>query len=138
MRGYWIIILFLVGLAGCHTPTVGYLQTEHAKYVPDTMIIRKKLDPVKDAYRIEYGAPWVSPKLQGLAGTAPIKYEIIEVTSAEGNAVLFRNLLKIRGAGRMELLTNAEIPEGRYVVSVGVSNEGYSEVVEKAFTFIVE
>lgn len=137
MRGYWIIILFLVGLAGCHNPTVGFLQTEHAKYVPDTMVIRKKLDPVKDAYRIE-GAPWVSPKLQGLAGTAPIKYEIVEVTSAVGNAILFRNLLKIRGAGRMELPVKAEIPEGRYVVSVGVSNEGYSGVVERAFTFIVE
>lgn len=138
MRGYWLLILFLAGMTACHQPTVGFLQAGNAVYVPDTMRVRKVLNPVDDAYRIANNAPWVSPKLQGLAGTAPITYEIAGVTSTDGDATLFRNLVTIRGGGRMEFPLKSAIPAGRYVVSVRVSNEGYSHVVEDAFTFIVK
>lgn len=131
------MILFFV-LTACHKPTVGFLQAGNAVYVPDTMVVRKVLNPVDDAYRIANNAPWVSPKLQGLAGTAPISYEIVDVTSTDGDATLFRNLVTIRGGGRMEFPLKSVIPAGRYVVSVRVSNEGYSSVVENAFTFIVK
>lgn len=53
-------------------------------------------------YRIYNVAPWVSPKMQGVIGTNPIRYEIAGVESADGDAEMFRSLLTVRGGGRME------------------------------------
>lgn len=139
MKKYFILIGLVLLLWECHKPTPGYLETNNAQYVPDTMVIRKELDPVKDAYRKMNNAPWVSPKLQGVDGTAPLAFEIVDVTSTDGDAVMFKSLLNIRGGGRMEFpLRAGGIPDGHYVVSVRVSNEGYSEVVSNIFTFIVK
>ena len=58
--------------------------------------------------------------------------------SEDGDAAMFKSFLNIRGGGRMEFPLKVSVPEGHYVVSVRVSNEGYSEVIPEAFTFIVE
>lgn len=138
-----ILITLIAGLGllfGCQDVTVGYLQTENAVYVPDTLVVRTTLDATLDAYRIYNVSPWVSPKMQGVIGTNPLLFEVAGVTtnSEGGNAEMFRHLLKIRGGGRMELPLITNVPAGRYVVSVRVYNEGYSEIIQDAFTFIVE
>ena len=65
----WMILAVGLLVGACHQTTVGYLLTENASYDPDTMYIRKTLDPELDAVRIENKAPWVSLALQGYEGT---------------------------------------------------------------------
>lgn len=141
MKKYIVIVGILIGMAclGCHKSDIGYLQTENAKYVPDTMVIRLVLDEDLDAFRIHNVSPWVSPKMQGVIGTAPIDFEISDVKSTEGgNVPLFKHLLSVRGGGRMEFPLVSDITPGRYTVSLRISNEGNSTVVNDAFTFIVK
>lgn len=134
-----IMIVFVVGLTACHEKTVGYLITENASYDPDTMYVRKTPDPVEDAVRIEYDAPWISLQLQGYEGTDPIYFSVESVTSDQGEeaAATFMSELAIRGGGAlMYPLENNAVP-GTYVVSVRLTNDGYSQVVEDAMTIIV-
>ena len=122
----------------CTEQPVGYLQTDNAVYVPNHMDIRLVLDEDLDAFRIYNVAPWVSPKMQGVIGTNPISYEIVGVESEDGDADMFRHLLVIRGGGRMEFPLVSDIPPGEYRVSVQVSNEGYTQVLNNIFTFNVK
>ena len=134
MRAYVFILMAITGtmLMSCHDTTEGYLKTDSARYVPDTMEIRLQLDETLDAY-------WVSPKLQGVIGTSPIEFEVVEVEATEGgNAELFRHLVNVRGGGRMEFPLISDITPGRYRVSLRVFNEGYSHIVKDVFTFIVK
>ena len=55
----WMILAVGLSVGACHQTTVGYLLTENASYDPDTMYIRKTLDPELDAVRIENKAPWI-------------------------------------------------------------------------------
>lgn len=140
MKKYTLIILCLLGgwMAGCHDVTEGYLITDNAMYTPDTMEIRLVLGETLDAYRMHNLSPWVSPKLQGVIGTTPIEYEVVEVKATEGgNAPLFKHLVSVRGGGRMEFPLISDITPGRYTVSLRVFNEGYSHVINDVFTFIV-
>lgn len=127
-----------VAFCSCNDQKVGYLETENAVYVPNTLDIRLVLDEVLDAYRIYNVAPWVSPKMQGIIGTSPMNFEIADVTSPTGNAEMFRSLLVIRGGGRMEFPLVSDITPGEYHVSVRVSNEGYSSVLTDIFVFVVK
>lgn len=88
--------------------------------------------------RISYKVPWVTAKMIGIQGTEPLVYEIVEIKneSAE-NAVAFGNYLKIVGAGQMWVDQDFDVPAGRYVITVKVSNEGRSQVFTDAFTFVV-
>lgn len=131
--------VLVVTLGACHEKTIGYLITENASYDPDTMYVRKTPDPVEDAVRIEYNAPWVSLQLQGYEGTEQIHFSIESVTSDQGEAAAatFMSELTIRGGGAlMYPLENNAVP-GTYVVSVRLTNDGYSQVVEDAMTIIV-
>lgn len=130
--------LLFAGLAGCSDQEIGYLQTVNAVYVPDRMDIRLVLDEELDAYRIYNVAPWVSPKMQGVIGTNPIRYEIAGIESADGDAEMFRSLLTVRGGGRMEFPLVSDITPGEYRISIRVSNEGHSRVLENIFTFNVK
>lgn len=136
----FILMLLLGGLiTGCHDITEGYLMTDNAKYTPDSMEIRLVLDETLDAYRMHNLSPWVSPKLQGVIGTTPIEYEVVDVKATEGgNAELFQHLVTVRGGGRMEFPLISDITPGRYTVSLRVFNEGYSNVINDVFTFIVK
>ncbi len=124
--------------AACSEQEIGYMQTENAVYIPDSMDIRLILDEELDAYRIYNVAPWVSPKLQGVIGTNPISYAVEEVESPDGDAEMFRALLTIRGGGHMEFPLVSDIPVGEYHISVRVSNEGHSHVLKNIFTFNVK
>ena len=140
MRTIIIIGLFIAGLiGGCHSIDVGFLITENASYMPDTLVVHKTPDPVADATRIKYNTPWQTMPLQGYEGTEPVLFSIESIRSPLGEeaARVFQSELTIIGAGKIYYpLTNNARP-GRYIVSIRLTNEGYSKVVEDAFTFIV-
>ena len=140
MKQLTILAIALVAvMEACHEKTIGYLITENASYDPDTMYVRKTPDPVEDAVRIEYGSPWVSLQLQGYEGTEQIHFSVESVTSDQGEeaAATFMSELTIRGGGAlMYPLENNAVP-GTYVVSIRLTNPGYSQVVKDAMTIIV-
>ena len=51
---------------------------------------------------------------------------------------MFRSLLTVRGGGRMEFPLVSDITPGEYRISIRVSNEGHSRVLENIFTFNVK
>ena len=131
-----LIGCLLVCCFACQEKTIGYLITENAGYEPDSLIIPSTLDPEKDAIRIENNAT----SLQGYEGTAPITFTIESVTSTAGEeqAALFKEELTIRGGGAMFYPLEHKAGAGTYVVSVRLTNEGYSQVIENAYTFLIE
>lgn len=147
MKNLWIISLFVfIGLlvGGCHEPTVGYLLTKDASYKPNTADIRRTLNPnnKNDKIRIDNKSPWVSNTMQGYAGTQPIIFSIEDVSSTEGEeaALLFKEELNVQGGGALlyPFEPKHKVPAGRYTISVRLSNEDWSQVVEDAFTFVVK
>ena len=137
-----IIILSAIILcmcAACHEKTIGYLVTENASYVPDTLLIRKTPDPDEDRVRIEYNAPWISSNLEGYTGTAQIEFSVESVTSTRGEKAAqdFYEELSIRGGGFLMYPLKNNAQPGRYTVSIRLTGPGYSQVIEDAYTFIV-
>lgn len=134
-----ITLVWAVIGVSCHEKTIGFLVTENASYNPDSLYVRKTPDPKLDAIRMETKAPWISTKLQGYEGTEQIYFSVESVTSDQGEeaARVFMKDLDIRGGGAlMYPFENNAVP-GRYKVSVRLTNPGYSQVIEDAFTFIV-
>ena len=131
-------IIFSV-CSACHEKTIGYLITENASYVPDTLIIRKNPDPIEDRVRREYNAPWISSNLEGYEGTAQIEFSVESVTSSLGEeaALVFKEEVSIRGGGYLMYPLNNNAQPGRYTVSVRLTGPGYSQVIQDAYTFIV-
>ena len=105
----WMILAVGLLVGACHQTTVGYLLTENASYDPDTMYIRKTLDPELDAVRIENKA-----------------------------AAIFKKDLTIRGGGVLLYPLENDAKPGVYKVSVRLTNPGYSHVLRDAMTIIVE
>lgn len=139
MKNIFILLSALILLSACHKTKVGYLKTSEASFVPDSLVIRKVLDPVTDAVRIQNDAPWVTTRLQGVLGTAPINYRILDVTASDGgNADIFQQELKVRGIGVMEVPLYFQAPKGRYKVSLEAYNEDYTSAMNNVFTFIVK
>ena len=136
----WMILAVGLSVGACHQTTVGYLLTENASYDPDTMYIRKTLDPELDAVRIENKAPWVSLALQGYEGTQQILFSVESVTSNQGEeaAAIFKKDLTIRGGGILLYPLENDAKPGVYKVSVRLTNPGYSHVLRDAMTIIVE
>ena len=140
------IVMIILGvtmlfLSGCHEKTIGYLITENTEYEPNSLTIPRELDPVTDAKRIKNQAPWVSYAMQGYEGTQQIMFSVESVTSTAGEeeAAKFMEELKIRGGGgALEYPLVHKAGPGTYTVSVRLTNPGYSQVVENAFTFIIE
>ena len=55
-----------------------------------------------------------------------------------GDAELFKQEIVVRGGGVMELPLYTKLPAGRYVVTLRVSNDGYSSALPDVYTFIVK
>ncbi len=118
---------------------VGYLKADNAEYDPASVTVRKELDPIDDALRIKNDANWISPKVQGVLGTNPLSYELVDVTVSEGgDKNLFMQEVIVRGGGIIELPLHTKVPKGHYLVSLRVYNDDYSAELKDAFTFIVE
>lgn len=135
----------MLALMACQDVKIGYLRVENAEYYPDTIIIRTKLitaeenPKVNDQNRIDNNAPWVTNIISGLLGTEPLQYEFVSVKVSEGgDADLFAKEIVVRGCGQMQLPLKPTAPKGRYLVTLKVSNDGYSAVLPDIFTFIIE
>ena len=140
-----ITIIILVSLSsilwtGCHEKTIGYLITENASYEPDSLIIPRIPDPEEEAERIKWKSPWITFNLQGYEGTFQIDFSIESVTSTAGEeqAKLFMEELSIRGGGAMLYPFEHKAGSGEYVVSIRLTNPGYSHVIKDAYKFIIE
>lgn len=143
--GSLMTFILLLSLTACHDMKVGYLQTENASYDPNMMYAYRNPDE-SDYMHYDRDTPWFSPKMQGVAGTAPINYEFYSVKAKDGgNAELFLQAVNsgdilVQGAGLILLFPEAvkKIPDGTYAVSIRVYNEDHSDILEDAFTYIVK
>lgn len=135
-----IFLMFMLLCGACHQTTIGYLITTNAVYVDDSLVIRLTPDPVLDAVRIKNEADWVTVNMSGFEGTVPVLFTIESVSNLSGDeaaALEFQEKLAIRGSGIMSFPWGASVPPGKYIVSVRLTNSGYSQVVNDCFTFIV-
>lgn len=136
MRGIFTSIIgLLLIVAGCQDITVGYLETRDAVYAPDSMIVKAVLDPEIDARQIEFQIPWQSTSIEGILGTAPIKYSIKNITGEHPEAT---SQFSMQGAGIIKLPYNHTMPPGRYVINIRIENEGYTVELDSMYTVIVK
>lgn len=92
----------------------------------------------EDYTRDKYSIPWTSTPIEGVDGTAPIYISIKDVTSRDGDAASMKAVLTVKGDGMLSVPCHHDIPVGRYLVSLTISNEGYSRDVDDCFTIIVK
>lgn len=137
-RSFFIMILvtLLVVFSGCRDITVGYLTTDYAGYVPDSMVVKSVLDPVADSVRIGNRIPWQSTSMDGVQGTFPIYYRIRGVHGRGVTPDITAQFGMIR-KGVVEVPWNHTVPPGRYLLDVEVSNEGYVRVLDSVFMVVV-
>ena len=135
MREVYVLIWGLLLLAGCHDVTVGYLETRDAVYQPDSMIVKAELDPGWNARQIEFQIPWQSTSIEGVQGTAPIRYSIRSIESDHPEVA---DQFTMQGKGIIELPWNHTVPPGRYVINIRVENEGYTVDLDSMYTVIVK
>lgn len=128
------LFLLVIGQAGCQDITVGYLETEDAVYQPDSLIVKAVLDPEIDARQIEFGIPWQSTSIEGVQGTAPIRYSIRSVDSDHPEAA---TQFTMQGKGIIELAWDHTVPPGKYVINIRLENEGYTVDLDSIYTVIV-
>lgn len=122
--------------AAVHKAELELQQLADKLGITSSATLRSDIRKLQD--RKEYGVPWVVTEMQGIQGTEPLIYEIVSVTNENAaNAEKFRGYLRIVGGGKMYLQQDFDVPAGRYVVTVKVSNEGRSRIFQDAFTFVV-
>lgn len=138
----FFIVTIAICVASCSKMKVGYLRTEGASFTPDSLNIYRNIDPESD--RVVQNLPWVSTRIQGVAGTNPLNYELANVIATDGgDAQLFTNLVKqniISVSGGMIVVSlNAvnQLPNGRYLLSIRVFNDDNSSVLNNVFKVII-
>ena len=142
-RALFAVAFIAVAVAACNTMPVGFLRTEGASFSPDTLNVYH--NPHASTPRYNDHRPWVSYRIQGVAGTNPINYELADVKATEGGdaekfkALAQKGLLKVDG-GMIVLMQEgvAELPNsGRYTLSLRVYNDGHSQTISDVYTIIV-
>lgn len=132
------LFLCLFVFESCEKQKEGFLKADNAEYLPDTLWVRIPPDPTLDAKKIENNAPWMSTSIQGVLGTSPLMYSVVDVKASEGgDAELFKSELKVRGGGLMELPLHPKAPIGNYTVTLKVENGDYSSILEDIYTFVL-
>lgn len=129
-------------MSACHKVPVGYLQVESAEFIPNKVTVYKEIDP--NSVRAIQKSPWSSLAIAGVAGTAPINYEIGQVKSTNPagqpliEAAMTKGWLEASG-GCIRLYQDAvkTLPAGEYIITLRIYNEGYSFVKPDIFTFVV-
>lgn len=86
---------------------------------------------------LDKNIPWTSTTIEGILGTNPIRYEIVEIKSDEGDVHDLRKYLEVGGGGRIILSSKVNSPKGKYVVSLSVSNEGQRFILNDIYTIIL-
>ena len=142
-RALFAVAFIAVAVAACNTMPVGFLRTEGASFSPDTLNVYH--NPHASTPRYNDHRPWVSYRIQGVAGTNPINFELAGVKATEGGdaekfkALAQKGLLKVDG-GMIVLMHEgvAELPNsGRYTLSLRVYNDGHSQTISDVYTIIV-
>jgi len=142
-RALFAVAFIAVAVAACNTMPVGFLRTEGASFSPDTLNVYH--NPHSSTPRYNDHRPWVSYRIQGVAGTNPINFELAGVKATEGGdaekfkALAQKGLLKVDG-GMIVLMHEgvAELPNsGRYTLSLRVYNDGHSQTIDDVYTIIV-
>ena len=142
-RALFAVAFIAVAVVACNTMPVGFLRTEGASFSPDTLNVYH--NPHASTPRYNDHRPWVSYRIQGVAGTNPINYELADVKATEGGdaekfkALAQKGLLKVDG-GMIVLMHEgvAELPNsGRYTLSLRVYNDGHSQTIDDVYTIIV-
>lgn len=142
-RALFTVAFIAMAVAACNTMPVGFLRTEGASFSPDTLNVYH--NPHASTPRYNDHRPWVSYRIQGVAGTNPINYELADVKATEGGdaekfkALAQKGLLKVDG-GMIVLMHEgvAELPNsGRYTLSLRVYNDGHSQTISDVYTIIV-
>ena len=142
-RALFAVAFIAMAVAACNTMPVGFLRTEGASFSPDTLNVYH--NPHASTPRYNDHRPWVSYRIQGVAGTNPINYELADVKATEGGdaekfkALAQKGLLKVDG-GMIVLMHEgvAELPNsGRYTLSLRVYNDGHSKTIDDVYTIIV-
>ena len=142
-RALFAVAFIAVAVVACNTMPVGFLRTEGASFSPDTLNVYH--NPHASTPRYNDHRPWVSYRIQGVAGTNPINYELADVKATEGGdaekfkALAQKGLLKVDG-GMIVLMHEgvAELPNsGRYTLSLRVYNDGHSQTISDVYTIIV-
>ncbi len=78
-------------MVSCSKMDVGYLRTMGASFTPDSLNAFHNVDLTSD--RGKYKLPFVSTRIQGVAGTNPINYELSGVKANQEQAQLFMKLI---------------------------------------------
>ena len=138
----FVVALIAMAVAACNTMPVGFLRTECASFSPDTLNVYH--NPHASTLRFTDNLPWVSYRIQGVAGTNPINYELANVKATEGGdaekfkALAQKGLLKVDG-GMIVLMQEgvSELLNGRYTLSLRVYNDGHSQTIDDVYTIIV-
>ncbi|MDE7074201.1 MAG: hypothetical protein K2O69_04020 [Odoribacter sp.] len=109
-----------------------------AQNLENPINIRQELKELKKQFQSDI--PWTTSCIEQLLGTEPIIYTLESLHSDQGEAAAadFAKYLTVIGGGRMYVDTKVNSPAGKYVVSLRVSNDGYSVVLPDAFTFILQ
>lgn len=136
------LLTLALTLTGCHRMDVGYLKTADASFSPDTVYVYRSIDPTSE--RALNGSPWTSTRIQGVSGTAPINYSYVSVKVSDGgnaeafNAIVRDGLVTIQG-GLIQLFQKgaARLPDGKYTLTIRVSNEDHEATLQDIFTFVV-
>ena len=142
-RALFAVAFIAMAVSACNTMPVGFLRTEGASFSPDALNVYH--NPHASTPRYNDHRPWVSYRIQGVAGTNPINYELADVKATEGGdaekfkALAQKGLLKVDG-GMIVLMHEgvAELPNsGRYTLSLRVYNDGHSQTISDVYTIIV-
>ena len=142
-----ILMLSLMALvigftASCSKMDVGYLRTVGASFTPDSINAFHNIDPTSD--RAVNNLPFVSTRIQGVAGTNPVNFELAGVKAGSPEQEqLFLNLCRegeisvTGGLVVVSLKAVKQLPNGRYRLSLRVYNEDHEAVLENVFKVVV-
>lgn len=129
-------------MVSCSKMDVGYLRTTGASFTPDSLNAFHNVDATSD--RGLNNLPFVSTRIQGVAGTNPINYELSGVKAdSQENVELFMKLYKegkISVIGGLIVVTQEatkQLPNGRYRLSLKVYNQDHQAVLEDIFKVVV-
>lgn len=138
-----LLAILSICFSACDNVKTGYLRTTGASFTPDSMIVARNLDTTSD--RFINKAPWISTRIQGVAGTNPLNYEFAGVVvSNGGDATAFEQLVKekrIRVDGGLVLVFQdavEKLSNGTYTISIRVYNDDHSSVLSNIFKVIVQ
>ena len=135
-------LLFTLCCTACSHMKVGYLRTTGASFSPDSINAFHNVDPTSEQY-IEK-IPFVSTRIQGVAGTHPINYELAHVKADNATAAqLFMKLYHeqlISVAGGMVVVTQEatkQLPNGHYYLTFRIFNDDHEALLENVFKVVV-